>query len=150
MPTFGERFKSLRLEKNMKQEELINDFNAKYHYNFSKSAVSQYENNKRIPEIQALNDFSNYFNVSVDYLLGRSNKRKFSELFAPSDEQLQIRKSLMDTLLKKGRFDEESINKTLDIIEAFSKRGFDIKDISLKKLDKVIQMYSIMEDIEKD
>lgn len=73
MPTFGERFKELRLDKKMKQEELINDFNKKFHYSFTKSAVSQYENDKRIPEIQALNDFAEYFGVSVDYLLGRND-----------------------------------------------------------------------------
>ena len=73
MPTFGERFKELRLNKKMKQEELINDFNKRFHYNFTKSAVSQYENDKRIPEIQALNDFAEYFGVSVDYLLGRND-----------------------------------------------------------------------------
>ena len=88
MPTFGERFKSLRLEKNMKQEELINDFNKKFHYNFTKSAVSQYENDKRIPEIQALNDFSNYFGVSVDYLL--ENDNNCDPAYKPTDEDIKF------------------------------------------------------------
>ena len=51
------------------QEQLVNDFNKKFHYNLGKSAISQYENNKRIPEISLLVDFSNYFEVSVDFLL---------------------------------------------------------------------------------
>ncbi|MBN1045516.1 MULTISPECIES: helix-turn-helix domain-containing protein [unclassified Clostridium] len=75
MPTFGERFKQLRIEKNLKQEELINDFNKKFHFSFTKSAVSQYENDKRIPEIQALNAFADYFHVPVDYLLGRTDEK---------------------------------------------------------------------------
>ncbi|WP_432405740.1 helix-turn-helix domain-containing protein [Wukongibacter sp. M2B1] len=76
MPTFGQRFKTLRLEQGLNQKELIEDFNEKYHYSFTKSAVSQYENDKRIPEIDALSDFASYFNVSIDYLLGKSNHRK--------------------------------------------------------------------------
>lgn len=76
MATFGQRFKMLRLEKDMKQEELIDDFNKKYHYNFTKAAVSQYENDKRIPEVEALKAFAEYFNVSVDFLLGTGNDRK--------------------------------------------------------------------------
>jgi len=73
LDTFGKRFKNLRLEKRMNQEELISDFNKKYNYTFTKSAVSQYENDKRIPEINALTDFANYFEVSLDYLIGRSD-----------------------------------------------------------------------------
>ena len=69
MDTFGSRFKKLRLITNMTQEELANDFNKKYHYNFTKSAISQYENDKRYPEITVLIDLADYFNVSIDFLL---------------------------------------------------------------------------------
>lgn len=73
LSTFGQRFKKLRLIKTFTQEQLINDFNKKYHYNLSKSAVSQYENNKRVPEITVLINFADYFNVSIDFLLCRKN-----------------------------------------------------------------------------
>jgi len=39
----------------------------------SKSAISQYENRLRMPTIQALIAYADYFNVSVDFLLGREN-----------------------------------------------------------------------------
>lgn len=44
-------------------------FNNKYFYNLNKSAISQYENNKRIPDIQVLINISDFFDVSLDYLL---------------------------------------------------------------------------------
>jgi transcriptional regulator with XRE-family HTH domain len=84
MATFGERFKSLRLEKQMGQEELINDFNKKYNFGFTKSAVSQYENGKRIPEIDSLTSFADYFKVSIDYLLGKSDIRSQAEFNIPA------------------------------------------------------------------
>lgn len=71
--SFGKRFKYLRLRKEMNQDELINDFNSKYGYNFSAAAVSMYENNKRMPELEALTNFADYFDVSLDYLLGRTD-----------------------------------------------------------------------------
>lgn len=71
MPTFGERFKTLRLLKNYTQEGLVQDFNKQYHYTLTKSAISQYENGKRIPEVNVLIDFAAYFKVSIDYLLCR-------------------------------------------------------------------------------
>lgn len=67
--TFGQRFKELRIQKGLKQQELVDDFNKIYGYTFTKSAISQYENDKRKPETEALRDFALYFNVSLDYLL---------------------------------------------------------------------------------
>ena len=148
MPTFGERFKELRLNKKMKQEELINDFNKKFHYSFTKSAVSQYENDKRIPEIQALNDFAEYFDVSVDYLLGKTdiNIRKVANAFVGAGGI-----SLDFELSKfKDKYDKETINKTKEIINAFTKKGIDINSISIDEIDKIIEMYLIMKNIRKD
>lgn len=100
MPTFGERFKQLRNEKGLKQEELINQFNKSFHFGFTKSAISQYENNKRIPEIQALSAFADYFNVSVDYLLGKTNERNMSpERLAKANS---LRDELIDMMIKRG------------------------------------------------
>lgn len=67
------RFKELRLKKGLTQEEFRINFNAKYHRNYTPSAISRFENNKRIPETAALIDFADYFSVSVDYLLGVSD-----------------------------------------------------------------------------
>lgn len=78
--TFGQRFKQLRIEKNLTQQELAEDFNKTYGHNFAKSSISQYENDKRKPETEALKHFSLYFNVSIDYLLGVSDDRKLSAL----------------------------------------------------------------------
>ncbi len=72
--SFGKRFKYLRLRKELNQEELVKEFNTKYGYNFSVAAISMYENNKRMPEIEPLKCFADYFGVSIDYLLGRSNE----------------------------------------------------------------------------
>ncbi|MBZ9633711.1 helix-turn-helix domain-containing protein [Clostridium sp. FP1] len=69
MNTFGERFKSIRLSKNLTQEQLVDEVNGRYGYAFTKTTISQYENNKRIPEMNAIRRFAEYFNVSLDYLL---------------------------------------------------------------------------------
>ena len=79
MTTFGNRFKSLRLEKNMTQEILANAFNVKYHTTFNKSTISQYENDKRKPEVGILENWADFFDVSIDYLLCRTNLRNSEE-----------------------------------------------------------------------
>ncbi|MGL6105071.1 helix-turn-helix domain-containing protein [Romboutsia sp.] len=69
MSTFGDRFKKLRLTKNLTQEQLAEEINKRYGYSFSKATISQYENNRRTPEITAILKFVEYFNTSLDYLL---------------------------------------------------------------------------------
>ncbi|MBU3101691.1 MULTISPECIES: helix-turn-helix domain-containing protein [Clostridium] len=69
MNTFGERFKSIRLSKKLTQQQIANEFNKRYGYAFTKTTISQYENNKRVPEMNAIRNFVKYFNVSLDYLL---------------------------------------------------------------------------------
>lgn len=80
MPSFGERFKELRKELDFTQQELADKMNAKYNLIFGKSAISQYENDKRTPEITALEKFAGFFNVSIDYLLGKSNIKNPDEI----------------------------------------------------------------------
>jgi len=67
------RFKELRLELKLTQEKFRQQFNHEYNRSYTAAAISQFENDKRTPEISALKDFSDFFNVSIDYLLGQSN-----------------------------------------------------------------------------
>jgi len=39
----------------------------------SRAALSHYETDRRQPDYDTLRDIANYFNVSLDYLLGRTN-----------------------------------------------------------------------------
>ncbi len=61
-----ERLKTLRLQRGITQEELAKIINV------TKTTISYYENGKRIPTLQNLIDLSNYFEVTTDYLIGRT------------------------------------------------------------------------------
>lgn len=55
--------KSIRKEKGYSQLKVALDLNV------SREALSYYETGKRNPDIQTLKLLSNYFNVSIDYLI---------------------------------------------------------------------------------
>lgn len=55
--------KKIRKEKGFSQLKVALDLN------MSREALSYYENGKRNPDIQTLKLFSNYFNVSIDFLI---------------------------------------------------------------------------------
>ncbi|MDF2889749.1 MAG: transcriptional regulator, family [Clostridia bacterium] len=120
MPTFGQRFKQLRLASNMNQEELANNFNKKHNYNFSKSAISQYENDKRIPEIDALVAFADYFDVSLDYLLGRvDTKDAYLATHKINGDEYEF------TLDKKAYPDGLTHEQVIDLLEQLKDMGMD-------------------------
>ena len=69
MSTFSKRLRELRKEKQLSGEELGKIFNV------TKTAISYWENGKTFPDELTIKQISDYFNVSLDYLLGRSNIR---------------------------------------------------------------------------
>ena len=66
---FGDRLKELRTESGLTQEELANQLN------LSKANVSKYESNSIEPNLDTLSLLSSLFEVSTDYLLGKSDFR---------------------------------------------------------------------------
>lgn len=55
--------KAIRKERNLNQLKVALDLN------ISREALSHYENGKREPSLSMLNKMSEYFNVSIDYLI---------------------------------------------------------------------------------
>lgn len=68
------RIKELRLEKNISQNDLAKLLNT------SQQSISFYETGKRDPDTKTLEILSGYFNVSIDYLLCKSNIRNPEKL----------------------------------------------------------------------
>lgn len=65
------RFRELRLQMGLSQEQMCKTYNKKYNRNYTAGAMSLIENDKRSPELGALLDFADFYGVSLDYLLGR-------------------------------------------------------------------------------
>lgn len=131
MTTFGKRFKGLREKRNLTQEELVNMFNEKYYTSFNKSTISQYENDKRKPEINVLENWADFFDVSIDYLLGRTEEKKEKSVDVEKDIEKVIDELLeQDGLMLCGELaDEEdlialrnSIRLTIDILNRKNKK----------------------------
>lgn len=61
-----EKLKELRKRKNLTMKELGSQLN------LAESTISLYENGKREPDLSTLTKIAHYFNVTTDYLLGKS------------------------------------------------------------------------------
>ena len=65
---FSERLRKLRRERNLTQTELANSLNV------SNGTIAMWETEKRQPDLNMVNKIASFFNVSVDYLMGREQK----------------------------------------------------------------------------
>lgn len=63
------RLKALRKERKISQVRLAIDLN------LNQNTVSRYENMEREADYKTLILLADYFNVSIDYLLGRTNRK---------------------------------------------------------------------------
>lgn len=68
--SLGERLKTIRNELGLEAQFVAEKLN------IAKSTYSGYENDKTKPSIEMLESLSNFYNVSVDYLLGRTMIKK--------------------------------------------------------------------------
>lgn len=78
---FSERLKELRTDKNMTQGELAQALN------LTRPTITYYESGVRSPDAQKLILIADYFGISIDYLLGRTNNRR---LWNIKDDALNV------------------------------------------------------------
>jgi transcriptional regulator with XRE-family HTH domain len=67
-----ERLKLLRKQRHLSQVGLAMELN------MNQNSISRYENGEREADYTALITIADYFDVSIDYLLGRTNNPKIN------------------------------------------------------------------------
>jgi repressor LexA len=70
MANFSERLKTLRTAAHLSQEELSVKLKV------SRSCIGNYEQGKRLPDIEDLEQIADFFNVDMDYLVGKTDIQK--------------------------------------------------------------------------
>lgn len=103
---FAKRLRDLRENRNLQQKELADILNV------GNSTVSMWEREERVPDSETLVKIANYFDVSVDYLLG-NDQHKNSDI-----EEIEMLRQL---LVKKGfmKNGEDLSNKELERLMTF-------------------------------
>lgn len=71
----GIRIKQLREERDMSMENLVADLNRLYNLKLTKSMVSRWERDIHDPSLTYAKYLVQYFNVSLDWLIGLTDKR---------------------------------------------------------------------------
>ncbi len=110
---FGQRLTNLREEKEIYQKELA------AYLNVSIGTISNYENGVHFPDLVTLCQIADYFEVTTDYLLGRTPYR-----FNPSTLARPITKdfSVADFLHTTLSLSQRDMSSLMDYIEFLKHR----------------------------
>lgn len=104
MNTLGQKIRELRIEKGLEQKELATILQV------HKGTISNWENDKRSPDNEMLSKISTYFDVPVDYLLGKIDKATYKKAM-----------EILDTFLNNGiSIDDISLSKLEKVIKMYS------------------------------
>ena len=123
MAKFAQRLKDLRSDKNLTQV----DFGAIF--NLSKQTISGYEKGDNSPPLETLQKFADYFEVTTDYLLGRSDDPTGLEI----DESI-LEKYIRPTLLSLAQIQSPP---DFDDIETIKKAQ---KNYLVKRFNEVAEL----------
>lgn len=96
MQHFRERIKKLREGKKLNQSELAEKLGV------SRGAISYYENGDRVPDIEFLYKAAAFFDVSADYLIGRSDAKK--PAYQKFSDQTRFDPATIDRLLQFAEY----------------------------------------------
>lgn len=95
MVDFSQRLKQLRKDKYLTQAQVADRIGV------TSSMVSSYETDIRLPSYTVMLRIADLFGVSVDYLLGRQEKRML-DISALTDEEAAVVCSMVEILKKRG------------------------------------------------
>ncbi len=123
----GDRLKKLRKDKKITQKELAKILN------IQNTTLSQYENGVNEPNDEMKVKIADYFGVTIDYLLGRSNVKQIN---ADIDKEAnELADEIIEIYIQKGKIKRgekitpEQREKILKEIELFVDMSNKLEDI---------------------
>ena len=130
MNKLSERLKKLRKEKGLSQKDLSAELN------IPRTTISSWEAGSRTPELMTTQNLATFFEVSIDYLLGRTDSRNPVHI-----------ESIVDNLYKTIQDDPELVDFIEKLtyrsdLHAISKK---LKDLSSNSINKLIRVIDALE-----
>lgn len=118
MGEFRNVFKSLRLKSGLTQQQMADELK------LSRSTIGMYENGEREPSFEILESIADYFNVDMNYLIG---KKDYSQVITPdyyyNKEASDVAQFLFENPEYKVLFDASKKVKPEDLKKAVTALG---------------------------
>ena len=138
MADISDRIRELRRANNMTQDELAQKLKV------TRSAIGMYEQGVRRPDFEHMDALADHFNVSIDYLMGKTDvntgyPRYNYTVEYPVDERERLERYFKDTHARR-MFDQHftsptSVSMPFDVMRAYQAASPEIQLAVRKLLD---------------
>lgn len=130
MANFAKNLKRLRVNQNLTQDDFAKKIN------ITKAAISNYENGRRLPDYETLELIADYFNVNIDFLMGRK--------FCEKDKLVITRNqytSKEKDIIKKYRNSDVGVKSVVDTVLDMSEKISSLENSTLKEDTAIYTVY---------
>jgi len=107
----GNRLKKLRIKHGLLQKKIAEQLN------LSQQTISLYEANKREPDYITLQKIADYFNVSIDYLLGKTDIKE------PVDDVIEKKLDIFNQIHTLSPESQKDLKKYIELLKLKEKYG---------------------------
>ena len=130
MANFAKNLKRLRVNQNLTKDDFAKKIN------ITKAAISNYENGRRLPDYETLELIADYFNVNIDFLMGRK--------FCEKDKLVITRNqytSKEKDIIKKYRNSDVGVKSVVDTVLDMSEKISSLENSTLKEDTAIYTVY---------
>jgi len=114
---FAKRLEKLRVEKNLTHQQMADMLG------ITRQAYGNYENGKREPDLKTLSKLADFFNVSLDYLLGKSPHRSSPNQYEPTPAEIEDVIKKADLQFDGAPLNDEDKEDIIEFIKVVLKRN---------------------------
>lgn len=114
---FAQRLEKLRLEKGLTHQEMADMLG------ITRQAYGNYESGKREPDFKTLDKLADFFNVSLDYLLGKSPHRSAPNQYEPTPAEIEDVIKKADLQFDGAPLNDEDKEDIIEFIKVVLKRN---------------------------
>jgi len=126
---FAKRLKRLRTEKDLTLHEFAKILSERYSVGVTYGSLGNYERASRIPDLYLLSCLAEFFDVTTDFLLGKSDLRDTNVIQTTMFDENSIKKEIKIGITKGSELENMSIKEVKELVSKLKDLGIDFDKI---------------------
>ena len=126
---FSKRLKMLHMDRKLTMKELVAALRQKYNIEISYGSIANYERCHRVPTLNVLVDISDFFGVSSDFLLGKTDERNAKVLQTTIFDEESKPHSVKIAVDKDSKLADMPLKDVVKLVKELQELGIDFNTI---------------------
>lgn len=126
---FAKRLRMLRTDRELTLKELAKAFSIKYETSITYGSFANWERASRIPDLKTLTDISGFYNVSTDYLLGKTDVKNAKLLQTSIYDDNNTKHEVQIAVDKDSKLADMPLRDVVKLVKELQELGIDFNSI---------------------